>query len=64
MSACLPTVHWYGALFWADEGILLSTSVGLQALVDICQEHAKESDLYLLFSTDPNPNQALSLMKN
>ena len=49
------TLHWYGALFWADDGILLSTSVqGLHDLVNICQEHAKENDL--LFSTDPNPN--------
>ena len=42
---------WYGALFWADDGILLSTSVqGLQNLVDICQSHAAETDL--IFSTD------------
>ena len=45
---------WYGALFWADDGILLSTSVqGLQALVDVCQSHAEASDL--MFSTDANP---------
>ena len=42
---------WYGGLFWADDGILLSTSVqGLQHLVDICESHATATDL--IFSTD------------
>ena len=47
-------LHWYGALAWADDVILLSTSInGLQSMVDICQKHAEESDL--VFSTDPDP---------
>ena len=45
-------LHWYGALLWADDCILLSTSVhDLQKMVDMCQKHAQESDL--VFSTDP-----------
>ena len=45
-------LHWFGGLFWADDGILLSTSVqGLQVLVDVCQSHAAATDL--MFSTDP-----------
>ena len=52
---CRIGIHWYGGLAYADDVILLSTSVqGLQELVNICQEHAKESDLQ--FSTHPNPN--------
>ena len=46
---------WYGALWWADDGILLSPSVqGLQAMVDVCQSHAAATDL--IFSTDKNPD--------
>ena len=46
---------WYGALWWADDRILLSTSVqGLQSMVDVCQSHAAATDL--IFSTDKNPN--------
>ena len=42
-----------GALAWADDIILLSTSLnGLQSMVDICQKHAEETDL--VFSTDPD----------
>ena len=47
-------LHWYGSLFWANDGILLSTFVqGLQKMVNICQSHAAETDL--MFSTDPDP---------
>ena len=51
---CSLGIHYYGALAWADDVILLNTSVqGLQSMVDICQKHATENDL--MFSTDPDP---------
>ena len=53
-------LHWYGALLWADDCILLSTSVqDLQAMVDMCASHAKESDL--VFSTDPDPKKSKTM---
>ena len=54
---CFLGLHWYGALAYADDLLLLSPSVqGLQKLVDICENHAKENDL--LFSTDPDPEKS------
>ena len=51
---CRIGSHWYGALAYADDVILLSTSVnGLQKMVTICEEHATESAL--MFSSDPDP---------
>ena len=50
-------LHWYGALAYADDVILLATSVSsLQELVNICQNHAAENDL--VFSTHPDPSQS------
>ena len=46
--------HFYGALAWADDVILMATSIqSLQCMVDICERHATENDL--IFSTDPDP---------
>ena len=54
---CILSGFWFGALFYADDGILLSTSVtGLQKMVSICEDHAKENDLE--FSTDPDPKKS------
>ena len=50
----------YGALLWADDCILLSTSVqDLQAMVDMCAPHASESDL--VFSTDKDPKKSKTM---
>ena len=47
-------IHWYGGLAYADDVILLSTSVqGLQKMVSICESHAERNDLQ--FSSDPDP---------
>ena len=54
---CRIGLHWFGALAYCDDLILLSTSVSsLQKMVDICEEHARNNDL--LFSTDPNPDKS------
>ena len=54
---CRIGVHYYGAMAYADDVILLSTSVnGLQEMVNICMKHAKDNDL--LFSTDPDPTKS------
>ena len=47
-------LHWYGALAYCDDLILLATSVhSLQQMVNICSEHAAANDL--LFSTHVDP---------
>ena len=52
--------HWLGALALADDVILLSPSIqGLQHLLNICEEHAKETEL--VFSTDPNPDKSKTM---
>ena len=57
---CQIGLHWYGALAYADDVILLSTSVhGLQQLVNICMKHAQENNL--LFSTDPNLDKSKTM---
>ena len=57
---CRIAGHWLGGLALADDIILLSPSVqGLQNLVKICEEHAKETDL--VFSTDPNPEKSKTM---
>ena len=54
---CIIKGFWYGGLFFADDGILLSTSIqGLQGMISICEEHAKLTDLE--FSTDPDPEKS------
>ena len=54
---CTLGLHWFGALAYADDLLLLSTSVqGLQEMVTICQNHAEQNDL--LFSTDPDPEKS------
>ena len=54
---CIINQFWYGAFFYADDGILLSTSIeGLQNMVNICELHALENDL--MFSTDPIPSKS------
>ena len=56
-QGCFQGLHWYGALAWADDLILLSPSVqGLQSMVDMCQAHAEEADL--VFSTDTDPTKS------
>ena len=57
---CIVAGFWYGALFYADDGILLSTSVtGLQKMVTICEEHAKSNNLE--FSTDLDPKKSKTI---
>ena len=58
---CRIAGHWLGALALADDLILLSPSVqGLQELVTICEEHARETDL--VFSTDnQNPEKSKTM---
>ena len=52
--------HWYGALAYADDVILLSTSVqGLQNMVSICETHANRNDLQ--FSSDPDPTKSKTI---
>ena len=47
-------LHWYGALAYCDDLILLATSVAsLQQMVNICSQHAAANDL--LFSTHVDP---------
>ena len=54
---CSLGLHWYGALAYADDLLLLSPSVhGLQELVKLCENHAKQNDL--LFSSDPDPDKS------
>ena len=58
---CRVSGHWLGGLALADDVMLLSPSVqGLQELVSICEEHAKETDL--VFSTDKvNPEKSKTM---
>ena len=54
---CRINEHWFGAFFYADDGILITTSIeGLQHMVSICESHANDNDLN--FSTDPNPSKS------
>ena len=51
---------WYGGLAFADDGILLSTTIsGLQDMVDICSKHAEENDL--VFSTHEDPEKSKTM---
>ena len=58
---CRVAGHWFGALALADDLMLLSLSVqGLQGMVDMCAQHASETDL--LFSTDSvNPDKSKTM---
>ena len=57
---CSIAGHWYGGLALADDVILLSPSVqGLQSLVNLCAQHADETDL--VFSTDPDPSKSKTM---
>ena len=54
---CRINERWYGAFFYADDGLLLTTSIeGLQKMVSICETHAIANDL--MFSTDPIPSKS------
>ena len=51
---CRIGLHWFGALAYADNIILLSPTInGLQEMVKVCEVHAQETDL--MFSSDPDP---------
>ena len=51
---------WYGAQAFADDVILLSTTIsGLQAMVDICAKHASDNDL--VFSTHVDPTKSKTM---
>ena len=51
---------WYGALAFADNVILLSTTISdLQAMVDICAKHASDNDL--VFSTHVDPTKSKTM---
>ena len=51
---CNIGVHFFGAVAYADDVLIMATSVqGLQKMVDICEKHA--SNNCLKFSTDPDP---------
>ena len=57
---CRIGAHWYGALAYADDLILLAPSVqSLQNMVKICQDHASKNDL--LFSSDPDPEKSKTI---
>ena len=57
---CRIAGHWFGALALADDVILLSPTVqGLQSMVNICSEHAAQTDL--VFSTDPDPEKSKTM---
>ena len=57
---CRIAGHWLGGLALADDIMLLSLSVhGLQGLVNICEEHARRTDL--VFSTDPDPDKSKTM---
>ena len=58
---CRVAGHWFGVLALADDLMLLSLSVqGLQGMVDMCAQHASETDL--LFSTDSvNPDKSKTM---
>ena len=56
-QGCSINEFWYGCFFYADDGILLATSIeGLQRMVSICESHANDNDL--CFSTDPVPEKS------
>ena len=56
-QGCTINHFWYGSFFYADDGILLATSVeGLQLMVTICETHANDNNL--CFSTDPIPEKS------
>ena len=57
---CSIGSHFYGVLAYADDVLILATSVqGLQVMVKLCEEHATENDL--MFSTDPNPKKSKTM---
>ena len=57
---CRIAGHWFGGVALADDVTLVSPTIqGLQKLVNICEEHAKETDL--VFSTDKNPSKSKTM---
>ena len=57
---CTIGSHFYGALAYADDVLILATSVqGLQKMVSLCEKHAVENNL--LFSTDKDPSKSKTM---
>ena len=57
---CSIGKHFFGVLAYADDVLILATSVqGLQRMVDLCQSHAEQNNL--LFSTDPDPKKSKTM---
>ena len=57
---CAIGTHFFGAVAYADDVLIMSTSVqGLQEMVNICQKHAEDNSL--VFSTDPDPKKSKTM---
>ena len=57
---CSIGTHFFGAVAYADDVLIMSTSVqGLQEMVSICQKHAEDNNL--VFSTDPDPKKSKTM---
>ena len=57
---CSIGSHFFGALAYADDIMIMATSVqGLQEMVKLCEEHATENDL--VFSTDADPRKSKTM---
>ena len=57
---CTIGQHFFGALAYADDVLIMATSVqGLQEMVSLCQKHAEENNL--VFSTDSDPKKSKTM---
>ena len=57
---CSIGAHFFGVLAYADDVLILATSVqGLQKMVKLCEEHAKANSL--MFSTDSDPQKSKTM---
>ena len=53
---------WYGALAYADDVILLSTTIsGLQEMIDICAKHAEDNNLVCSTHEDPDKSKTVGI---
>ena len=57
---CSIGKRFFGVVAYADDVLILATSVqGLQKMVDLCHDHAKNNNL--IFSTDKDPKKSKTM---
>ena len=62
---CTIGRHFFGTVAYADDVLIMATSVqGLQEMVNICQEHAKENSLMCSTDIDPKKSKTMCIAFN